>query len=308
MKVKFYGVRGSLPVCGREFERYGGNTTCIRIYREYAHRIAIIDAGTGIRNLGKEIINNGISQNIINIFFSHFHWDHIQGLPFFAPAYNKDQRIGILAMGRREKIKDLKEIFSMQMQKEYFPIGLETMGAHFEFITYGDKEKLFGAVVTAAPQHHLSVGGSYGFRVEDEAITLAVCTDVEHINGIDPNIVNLAKDADLLIHDGQYTAEEYKNEWRPLQKKVKDAGLTRNIIVHHPALRTGTAKRGRAAYLYSIHIEPYQQLAGKQFPGLKGKTALEIDDLKEHAVEVELLTRELHAFLRGMTQAHQAGS
>jgi hypothetical protein len=104
------------------------------------------------------------------------------------------------------------------------------------------------------------------------------------------------------------TEEEYKNEWRPLQKKVKDAGLTRNIIVHHPALRTGTAKRGRAAYLYSIHIEPYQQLIGKQFPGLKGKTALEIDDLKRHAIEVEELTRELHAFLRRMGQAHQAGS
>jgi len=240
MKVKFYGVRGSLPVCGREFERYGGNTTCIRIYREYAHRIAIIDAGTGIRNLGKEIINNGISQNIINIFFSHFHWDHIQGLPFFAPAYNKDQRIGILAMGRREKIKDLKEIFSMQMQKEYFPIGLETMGAHFEFITYGDKEKLFGAVVTAAPQHHLSVGGSYGFRVEDEAITLAVCTDVEHINGIDPNIVNLAKDADLLIHDGQYTAEEYKkykgwghSSFEHAAEVAARANVKKLIITHH---------------------------------------------------------------------------
>ena len=75
MKVKFYGVRGSLPVCGREFERYGGNTTCIRIYRENANRIAIIDAGTGIRNLGKEIMSKGLSQNIINIFFSHFHWD-----------------------------------------------------------------------------------------------------------------------------------------------------------------------------------------------------------------------------------------
>src|SRR6476659_7121368 len=125
MKIKFYGVRGSLPVCGREFERYGGNTTCIKIYRENAHRIAIVDAGTGIRNLGKEIISSGISQSIINILFSHFHWDHIQGLPFFAPAYNKDQRIGILAMGRKEKANNLKEIFSMQMQKEYFHIGLE---------------------------------------------------------------------------------------------------------------------------------------------------------------------------------------
>jgi phosphoribosyl 1,2-cyclic phosphodiesterase len=240
MKVKFYGVRGSLPVCGREFERYGGNTTCIRIYRENAHRIAIIDAGTGIRNLGKEIINNGITQNIINIFFSHFHWDHIQGLPFFAPAYNGNQRIGILAMGRREKIKDLKEIFSMQMQKEYFPIGLETMGAQFEFITYGDKEKLFGATVTAAPQHHLYVGGSYGFRVEDESVTLAVCTDVEHIDGIDPNIVNLARKADLLIHDGQYTAEEYKkfkgwghSSYEHAVEVAIKADVKKLIITHH---------------------------------------------------------------------------
>lgn len=83
MKVKFYGVRGSLPVCGREFERFGGNTTCIRILREKANRIAIVDAGTGIRNLGKEIIKAGLSQQIINILFTHFHWDHIQGLPFF---------------------------------------------------------------------------------------------------------------------------------------------------------------------------------------------------------------------------------
>src|SRR5580765_682522 len=129
MKVKFYGGRGSLPVCGREFERYGGNTTCIRLLREQANRIAIIDAGTGIRNLGKEIMNQGISQNVINILFSHFHWDHIQGFPFFAPAYNGSQKIGILAMGGQAKIKNLKEIFSMQMQKEYFPIQLDMMGA-----------------------------------------------------------------------------------------------------------------------------------------------------------------------------------
>src|SRR4029079_6617853 len=98
MKIKFYGVRGSLPVCGKEFERYGGSTTCIKIYRENANRIVIFDAGTGIRTLGKEIIDSGLSQNIINIFFSHFHLDHIQGLPFFAPAYNKDKRLDTLRL------------------------------------------------------------------------------------------------------------------------------------------------------------------------------------------------------------------
>jgi phosphoribosyl 1,2-cyclic phosphodiesterase len=240
MKIKFYGVRGSLPVCGREFERYGGNTTCIRMFREKANRIAIFDAGTGIRNLGKEIINKGISQTVINILFSHFHWDHIQGLPFFAPAYNKNQKIGILAMGRKGKIKNLKAIFSMPMQKEYFPVGLDTMGAQFEFLTYGDKESFFGASVTAIPQHHMYPGGSYGFRIEDESLSVVVCTDVEHINGIDEKVVNLAKDADLLIHDGQYTADEYKifkgwghSSWEHAVEVAIKASVKKLIITHH---------------------------------------------------------------------------
>jgi phosphoribosyl 1,2-cyclic phosphodiesterase len=240
MRVKFYGVRGSLPVCGREFEKYGGNTTCIRLYREKVNRIAIIDAGTGIRNLGKEIMSAGFSQSIINILFSHFHWDHIQGFPFFGPAYNKDQKIGILAMGRKGKIKNLKEIFSLQMQKEYFPIGLDTMGANFEFLTYGDKESFYGALVTAAPQYHLQEGGSYGFRIEDGGRSLVVCTDLEHINGIDPTIVSLAKGADLLVHDGQYTAEEYAkfrgwghSSWEQAVKVALEAKVKKLIITHH---------------------------------------------------------------------------
>jgi phosphoribosyl 1,2-cyclic phosphodiesterase len=240
MKVKFYGVRGSLPVCGKEFERYGGNTTCIRVLRESVNRIAIIDAGTGIRNLGKEIIAEGRSQKVINIMFSHFHWDHIQGLPFFAPAYNKNQKIGMLAMGRKGKIKNLREIFSLQMQKEYFPIRIEAMGAQFEFLVYGGKETIYGAMVKAIGQHHLYYGGSYGFRLEDEAVSLVVCTDIEHIDGIDQNIVNFARGADLLIHDGQYTTKEYKKfkGWghstcEQAAKVAKQANVKRLIITHH---------------------------------------------------------------------------
>lgn len=240
MKVKFYGVRGSLPVCGREFERYGGNTTCILILRELANRIAIMDAGTGIRNLGKELVEKGISQNIINILFSHFHWDHIQGFPFFAPNYNPDQRIGILAMGRKGKIKNLKEIFSMQMQKEYFPIQLDMMGAQFEFYTYGDKETIYGAHVKSIAQYHMYKGGSYGFRIDDENVSLVVCTDLEHLNGIDKNIVSFAKDADLLIHDGQYTANEYKkfkgwghSTWEQAVEVAIKANVKKLIVTHH---------------------------------------------------------------------------
>ena len=240
MKVKFYGVRGSIPVCGKEFQRYGGNTTCIRIHREITNRIVIFDAGTGIRNLGKEIITQGINQNVINIIFSHFHWDHIQGFPFFAPAYNKNQKLGMLVMGKERKFKDLKGIFSMQMQREFFPVELDAMGAQFEFLRLGNKKTLYGATGSVIPQYHKIPGGSYGFRMQDESCVLVICTDLEHINGIDENIVNLARNADLLIHDGQYTADEYKkfkgwghSTWEQAVEVAIRANVKRLIITHH---------------------------------------------------------------------------
>ena len=241
MKVKVYGVRGSIPVCGREFERYGGNTSCIKILRENVNRIAILDAGTGIRKLGKELVAESLTQNIINIVFSHFHWDHTQGFPFFAPAYNSNQRIGILALGRKGKVNNLKGIFSQQMQGEYFPIQMDTMGARFEFFDYGDNEIIYGAHVKAIPQYHKYLGGSYGFRLDDEGVSLVVCTDLEHANGIDDNIVEFAKNADLLIHDGQYTTDEYENSfkgwghstWEQAAEVALLAKVKRLIITHH---------------------------------------------------------------------------
>ena len=240
MKVKFYGVRGSIPVCGREFQLYGGNTTCICVYRETVNRIVIFDAGSGIRNLGKEIIDQRRPQKIINIIFSHFHWDHIQGFPFFAPAYRKKQKIGVLVMGKERNFKNIEQIFSLQMQREYFPIELREMGAQFEFLKLGDEESFYGAKVNAIPQYHMLRGGSYGFRIEDETGVLVICTDVEHLKGIDQNIVKLAHNADLLIHDGQYTSKEYKRfkgRGHSTCEQAVDVAIKANvkklIITHH---------------------------------------------------------------------------
>ena len=240
MKVKFYGVRGSIPVCGPEFQRYGGNTTCLRIAREEANRFWIIDAGTGIRNLGKTIAAEGFQQKVINIGFTHFHWDHIQGFPFFAPAFNRDQIIGIMMMGRERKYKNLKEIFSLQMQGEYFPVQLESMGAEFQFFNMGNKETVYGVTTTAVPQYHNYRGGSYGLRIEDDSQVLAICTDLEHPDGIDETIVELARNADLLIHDGQYTDEEYvthrgwgHSTWRQAVEVAKRANVKKLAITHH---------------------------------------------------------------------------
>ena len=240
MKVKFYGVRGSIPVCSPEFQRYGGNTTCLRIARERANRIWIIDAGTGIRNLGKDLMSEGNKQEVINIGFTHFHWDHIQGFPFFAPCFNKDQIIGIMMMGIERKCKNLKEIFSLQLQADYFPVQLDALGAQFQFFNMGDRETFYGVTTTAAPQHHSFPGGSYGLRNEDDSQVLVICTDVEHINATDETIVELARNADLLIHDGQYTDEEYithrgwgHSTWRQAVEVAKRANVKKLIITHH---------------------------------------------------------------------------
>ena len=215
MKLKFYGTRGSIPVCDAGFQEFGGDTTCLQITFTDTNRVAIIDAGTGIRNLGKDIRAIGRKQDQIPIAFTHFHWDHIQGFPFFAPAYDPSQKITLLTLGRGQTITNLREIFEVQMQSEYFPVQLDHMGANFEFLQIADASRHFTAVnnvetvVTALRHNH--PGGAYTFRIERRGKVLVVCTDVEHREEIDPQLIELARGADLLVHDAQYTAEELKD-------------------------------------------------------------------------------------------------
>jgi len=133
MKIKFYGTRGSIPVCDTGFQEFGGNTTCLQVTFEN-DQILILDAGSGIRNLGKDLIQNGHEQfEDIFIAFTHFHWDHIQGFPFFAPAFDPRRHFTITALGKNREIQNLKEIFENQMEWVYFPVALDNMGATFKF-------------------------------------------------------------------------------------------------------------------------------------------------------------------------------
>jgi phosphoribosyl 1,2-cyclic phosphodiesterase len=143
MKLKFYGVRGSIPVCDAGFQRFGGNTTCFQITFTDTNRIAIIDAGTGLRNLGRDMRAIGHHQDELIIAFTHFHWDHMQGFPFFAPAYNPKQKIKILTFGRGQTIGNLREIFEVPLQSQYFPVQLDRMGAQFEFLKVEDASNHF---------------------------------------------------------------------------------------------------------------------------------------------------------------------
>jgi phosphoribosyl 1,2-cyclic phosphodiesterase len=262
VKVTFYGTRGSIPVPDGEFVRVGGNTPCILLTFE-SGRIAILDAGTGIRKLGKDLLEEGHGQydNIV-IALSHTHWDHIQGFPFFRPAYDTRRRFTIAICGKGRNGRSLENLFGLQMQREFFPTPLERMGATMAFwapdvIRYTTPG---GVSVTASKQNH--PGDSYGYRIEDAGRILVYCTDVEHVHGIDPGVVALARDADLLIHDAQYTPEELiekkgwgHSSWEQAVEVAKKAGARRLALFHHDPEHTDDC-------LFTIEKE-----CQKRFPG-----------------------------------------
>ncbi len=238
MKLKFYGTRGSIPVCEQRFQKYGGNTTCIAICNET--NIYIFDAGTGIRNLGTEYFSNKKNkvENVI-LAFSHFHWDHIQGFPFFLPAYDPNSELTIRASGRKDKYFDLKAIFENQMRTEFFPVPLEKMGAKINFIQKEDN--LFDdKSVKIISSEHNHPGQAYSYRIEIDGKVVVFVTDVEHTDGIDKRVVDIAKDADILIHEAQYTPEELEthkgwghSSWMQAIEVAKLANVKKLFITHH---------------------------------------------------------------------------
>ena len=241
IKVKFYGTRGSISVCGPKFQEFGGNTTCIQITDMKTNRIGIFDAGTGIRDLGNDLVASGHEQDQIFIVFTHFHWDHIQGFPFFTKAYDPKQKINIFTMGKGKNNDEIRGLFTTLMQSEYFPVPFDKMGASFEFMHPDVLSGIFGPLqVKITANRHNHPGGAYGYRIEREGKVLVFCTDIEHGDEIDQNVVELCKDADLLIHDAQYTSEELKvkkgwghSSYEQAIQVAEMAGVKQLAITHH---------------------------------------------------------------------------
>lgn len=240
MQAVFYGTRGSVPVCEPGFFEFGGNTTCVCITFN-SGRIAILDAGTGIRKLGIELIERGHEQfdNII-IALSHTHWDHIQGFPFFKPAYDLRRHFTMAISGVDGAGGELKRVFEAQMQSEFFPVPLENIGAAFRFQQLDLTDYTFPSGVKVAANLHTHPGGAYGYRISDGGKTLVYCTDIEHGDTIDPDVVTLSRNADLLIHDAQYTPEELPDKtgwghssWEQAVEVAEQAGVKKLALTHH---------------------------------------------------------------------------
>lgn len=203
-------MRGTIPTPGPETIRVGGNTSCVEL-RTSDEQLIIIDAGSGIRRLGKELVKNNPDRIIGNILISHTHWDHIQGFPFL-PQFLAE--ITASSIGKRRVGKQLEETMAGQFIEPYLPFAYKSLPADLivkeiqdgETIIIGDNTR-----VTATDLNH--PGGCLGFRIESNGVVFVYCSDVTHYDdGFDPNLLRLAEGADLLVHDSHFaTIEERKN-------------------------------------------------------------------------------------------------
>ena len=242
LRLKFWGVRGSTPTPQMENMGYGGNTPCLEV-RLPDGGIFVFDAGTGARKLGQTLLKEANGAKLdINIFLSHFHWDHIQGIPFFDPLYDRRNRIRFLAHARTGP---LREILEGQMARPYFPVDFEAATRDCEFEVLGDEPWCRGPLtVTSFPLRHPQ--GASGYRIDSGGASIVYATDHEHGDEArDAGICEAAKGADLLIYDSQYTAEEYANRsgwghstWVQALKFAKAADVKRVILFHHDPART----------------------------------------------------------------------
>lgn len=214
MQITFWGTRGSIPAPGPDTARYGGNTSCVEV-RLADGTCLIFDAGTGIRVLGGAMMGEPGPLDV-HLFLTHMHWDHIQGLPFFAPAFTESTSLCIL--GPEDAHLSLEQTLCDQMRRPYYPIPMHAMAAkmHFNPLSDGSVFRLpGGGTVEVSAMNH--PGQTLGFRLSAENKVVVYATDNEPF-GTDPvtqhlvqpsRLLDLAADADVLIQDAQYTPAEY---------------------------------------------------------------------------------------------------
>jgi phosphoribosyl 1,2-cyclic phosphodiesterase len=202
LSVRFWGVRGSIPAPGPRTARYGGNTSCIEV--RCGDELLIFDLGTGVRALGDQLRRPVTG----HVFVSHYHYDHLQGLPFFTPIFDPSSRF--VFHGPTREGRAISHIISGQMQRPYFPVTTEMVfkaAISYEPIAEGDRVVIGEGTVTALELHH--PGMSLAYRVDYRGRSVVYATDTEHGPEADNRLIDFAADSDLLVYDAMYTDAEY---------------------------------------------------------------------------------------------------
>jgi phosphoribosyl 1,2-cyclic phosphodiesterase len=272
MRMKFWGVRGSIASPGPDTAGVGGNTSCVEVL--CGETRLVLDAGTGARRLGDALLREGPVD--ATVLLSHLHWDHIQGLPFFVPAYLPSTRLQIV--GSACGAASLGSVLAGQMMAPVFPVRLDELGADLTLreVKSGDSFMVGEARVRAAKLNH--PGGVLAYRIDYAGRSLVYATDTEHYACVDPTLRALAEGADVLIYDSQYTPEEYRGDagrskvgWGHSTfvagaELARAAGVGRYVLYHHDPQRddAGVAeieRRARDLFPASIAAREGMELA-----------------------------------------------
>lgn len=239
MRVRCWGTRGSVPVSGPEYDRYGGDTTCFEI-RSKNDAILVIDAGTGIRRLGRSLQAEGRRE--LTLLFTHTHLDHVLGLPFFRPLYDPGARITLYECPTLQG--NLTTLLERAMSPPLFPLSFRTLPSRLEALAWGGAQLTVDSLqVTRIALSHPNLG--VGYRVEEDGKSFVLLTDNElsehHRGGRSfEEYAAFCQGADLLAHDAEYTPEEYpqRRGWGhstflDAARLAKAAGVRTLALAHH---------------------------------------------------------------------------
>ena len=237
LTLRFWGVRGSIACPGPAYAHYGGNTSCLEL--RYGGRLAIFDAGSGLRGLGQKLKAEAPLDS--HIFLTHTHMDHIAGIPFFAPFFQKGNRFRVHA-GHLSGEHGLHDVFCAFMKAPLFPVPPDIFAAEIDYLNFKAGQTLEvegGLTLKTAPLNHPN--GATGYRMEYGGKSICYITDTEHEPGKpDRNILELVKGADMMIYDSSFTDEEFANfvgwghsTWQEAVRLGEAAGVGQVVIFHH---------------------------------------------------------------------------
>ena len=237
LAVKFWGVRGSIACPSPQHVVYGGNTSCLEVFA--GDKRIVLDAGTGIRQLGFEFIRDKVKQ--CHILMTHTHWDHINGFPFFGPAFMSSSHLSVHA-GHLSHMGGIENVLATTMANPTFPVPLEALQADLNFVDFhaGEEWDLYSDVkLKTKPLNHPN--GATGYRIEHAGKSICYVTDTEHIVGKpDENVLALIDGADLVIYDSTYNDEEFTSKigwghstWEEGIRLCKMANVKQLAIFHH---------------------------------------------------------------------------
>ena len=238
-KLTFWGVRGSNPTPDKDKMEYGGHTSCLSLQTD--DDLLIIDMGTGIKNLGQQIISDSDCPKTIHIILSHYHWDHIIGILSFAPLFLSDFTIHF--HGKKDDMS-IEEIFNCIFHPIFWPLTTKDLKANLNFHTIDGDSFSISDSITIKSQLHGHPNGALSFRVSTQDKTFTYITDCEHPEShINENLIDLAQHSDILIHDSHFTPDDLlthrewgHSSWKQAVEMAKKSHVKQLVLFHHNPL------------------------------------------------------------------------